>query len=48
MICVDEDVAAFHEKERIRWDVVYEEVYKETPQEFCASLPSHGSFKPGI
>lgn len=30
----DEDVAAFHERERIRWDVVYEETYVETPQEF--------------
>ena len=30
----DEDVAAFHEKERIRWDVVYEEVYKEVDQPF--------------
>ena len=30
----DEDVAAFHEKERHRWDVVYDEVYVETDQEF--------------
>ena len=30
----DADVAAFHEKERIRWDVVYDETYVEAPQEF--------------
>ena len=30
----DEDVAAFHAKEAHRWDVVYEEVYKEVPQDF--------------
>ena len=30
----DEDVAAFHTSETRRWDVVYDEVYVETPQEF--------------
>uniref|UniRef100_A0A0G4FWV9 Uncharacterized protein n=1 Tax=Chromera velia CCMP2878 TaxID=1169474 RepID=A0A0G4FWV9_9ALVE len=30
----DEDIAAFHEKERERWRTVYNEVYKETPQDF--------------
>ena len=30
----DEDVAAFHASETRRWDVVYDEVYVETPQEF--------------
>ena len=30
----DDDVAHFHEKERIRWREVYDEEYKEAPQEF--------------
>ena len=30
----DEDVSRFHEKERERWRVVYDEEYKEAPQEF--------------
>lgn len=29
-----DDVARFHEKERIRWREVYDEEYKEAPQEF--------------
>eukprot|EP00747_Dinoflagellata_sp_TGD_P220057 gnl/TRDRNA2_/TRDRNA2_92069_c1_seq2.p1 gnl/TRDRNA2_/TRDRNA2_92069_c1~~gnl/TRDRNA2_/TRDRNA2_92069_c1_seq2.p1 ORF type:complete len:109 (+),score=14.29 gnl/TRDRNA2_/TRDRNA2_92069_c1_seq2:46-327(+) len=29
-----EDVAAFHEKERKRWRDVYDEEYTETPQDF--------------
>lgn len=30
----DEDVAAFHEKERKRWREVYDEEYVESPQDF--------------
>ena len=30
----DEDVAAFHEKERTRWREVYDEEYAEAPQDF--------------
>lgn len=30
----DEDVAAFHAKERHRWREVYDEEYVEAPQEF--------------
>ena len=30
----EDDVSAFHEKERTRWRVVYDEEYKEAPQEY--------------
>ena len=30
----DSDIAAFHEKERVRWREVYDEEYVESPQEY--------------